>query len=273
MLLQKSEIYSYVLTDILEAEKLLAESNNYLSEARLARVAVVIPTYNEKDNIEKITSAIFGILPQAEIVIVDDASPDGTGIIGERLLSQNDHIHVIHRTGKRGLGLAYIDGFKFVLNNLDSEYIFEMDADFSHNPQYLPIFLHYAQKYKLVTGSRFLRRVTIKNRPLWRNIISKITRWFVNILTGIKLTDVTTGFKCFRRSLLEKIDLDKIESTGYAFQIEVSYFVRKLDTHIKEIPILFLKRTADASKMSTRIMLEGIYLVLKLSLQRLRRMR
>jgi len=271
MLLQKSEICSHLLTDTSEAEKLLAESNNYLWDARLARVAVVIPTYNEKDNIEKITSAISEVLPQADVVIVDDNSPDGTGIIADRLSSsQNSSIHVLHRRGMRGLGLAYIDGFKFVLNNLDADYIFEMDADFSHNPQYLPIFLHYIQNYELVSGSRFLRGVSIKNRSLRRNIISKTTKWLVNVLTGIKLTDVTTGFKCFRRCLLEKIDLDKIESKGYAFQIEISYAVKSIGANIKEIPILFVERRAGASKMSTQIMLEGIYLTLKLSLQRIR---
>lgn len=269
MLLHKSEICSYLLTDTSEAEKLLAKSSSYLKEARLLKVAVVIPTYNEKDNIEKITSAIFEFLPHADIIIVDDNSPDGTGIIAGRLSAQNSRIHAIHRKGRRGLGFAYRDGFKFVLNDLDSEYIFEMDADFSHNPQYLPIFLHYIQKCELVSGSRFLRRVSIKNRSLWRNVISKTTKWLVNVLMGIKLTDVTGGFKCFRRCLLEKIDLDKMETEGYAFQIEISYTARKIGANIKEIPIFFTERTAGISKMSARILLEGIYLVSKLSLQRI----
>ncbi len=267
MLLQKSEICFHLLTDTSEAEKLLAESNNYLLEARQVRVAIVIPTYNEKENIEQITSAISEVLPHADIVIVDDNSPDGTGIVAKQLSSQNSRIHLIQRTGERGLGLAYIDGFKFVLNNLNSEFVFEMDADFSHNPRYLPIFLHYIQNYDLVTGSRFLKRVSIENRSLWRNIISKTTKWFINIFTRTKLTDVTTGFKCFRRCLLEKIDLDKVKCKGYAFQIEVSYVARKIGANIKELPILFVERTAGSSKMSARIMLEGICLILRLSLQ------
>ncbi len=131
MQLQKSEFYSHFLTDTSEAEELLAESKNYLSEARRSRVAIVIPTYNEKENIEKITSAITEVLPQAHIIVVDDDSPDGTGIIAEQLSSQNSRIHVIHRTGKRGIGLAYIDGFRFVLNNLDADYIFEKVLRFS----------------------------------------------------------------------------------------------------------------------------------------------
>ena len=270
MLLQKKELYSHVLTDTSEAQELLKESNRYLSRARLSKVAVVIPTYNEKGNIEKITSAISEILPHAHIIIVDDNSPDGTGMIAEQLSRKNSCINVIHRKGKRGLGLAYKDGFKFVLNHLDSDYIFEMDADFSHNPRYLPIFLDFARSYELVTGSRFLKRVSIRNRTLWRNIISKTTKWFVNILLGMKLTDVTTGFKCFRRGILERIEFDKIKSTGYAFQIEVSHHVKELGGAIGEIPILFVERTAGSSKMSSCIMLEGIYLILKLTLKRLK---
>ena len=261
MLLQKSELYSHILTDISEAVELLARSDTYLAQAREQKVAIVIPTYNERDNIEEIITAILGVLPGAYIVVVDDKSPDGTADIVRNIANKSDRIHLIIRSGKRGLGLAYITGFKYVLEHLAVDYIFEMDADFSHNPRYLPIFLDYAQDYELVTGSRFLRRVSIKNRSLWRNIISRVTKWFVNIIIGIKLTDVTTGFKCFRRSLLEKIDLDNIESIGYAFQIEASYVARKIGANIREIPILFVERTAGQSKMSAKIMFEGIYLV------------
>ncbi|MFB0563019.1 MAG: glycosyltransferase [Candidatus Lokiarchaeia archaeon] len=273
MLLQKSELYSRILTDTSEAEEFLAQSDNYLPEARIQKLAIVIPTYNEKDNIEAITATILDILPNAYVVIVDDKSPDGTGDIARNIANRNSRIHFISRSGERGLGLAYITGFKYVLAHLAVDYIFEMDADFSHNPGYLPVFLHYAQDYELVTGSRFLKRVSIKNRTLWRNIISKTTKWFINIITGINLTDVTTGFKCFRRSLLEKIDLDNVKSKGYAFQIEMSCAARKIGANIREIPILFVERRAGASKMSTRIILEGIYIVWKLSLEKLRQMK
>jgi dolichol-phosphate mannosyltransferase len=175
---------------------------------------------------------------------------------------------VIHRIGKRGLGFAYKDGFRYILDNLDSDYVFEMDADFSHNPWYLPLFLHYAQSYDLVTGTRFFDRVSIKDRSLWRNVISKTTKWLVNILTDINLTDVTTGFKCFQRKMLEKIELDDIKSEGYAFQIEGSYYVRRLNGRIKEIPILFVERSVGCSKMSWRIMFEGMFLIFKLTLKR-----
>jgi radical SAM superfamily enzyme YgiQ (UPF0313 family) len=226
MLLQKSEAYSHVLTDTSQAEKVLLESARYLQEARKKSVAIVIPTYNEKDNIEAFVSSIADILPAAHIVIVDDNSPDGTGLIIDKLCRQNKNIHVMHRNDKRGLGLAYKDGFRFIIENLDSEYIFEIDADFSHNPQYIPIFLHYVDDYGLVTGSRFLNHVSIKNRTLFRNIISKTTKYAVNKLIRMDLTDVSTGFKCFRREALEAINLDKIRSVGYAFQIEMSFFVQ-----------------------------------------------
>ncbi|MBM3253039.1 MAG: glycosyltransferase, partial [Candidatus Omnitrophica bacterium] len=271
MLLQKSELYSHLFTDTSEAEEVLLKSNKYLDEIKKEKVAVVIPTYNEKENIERIVSTICKILPQAHIVIVDDNSPDGTGDIAKQLSNKNSHIYVIRRKGERGLGLSYKEGFKFILNNLDSSYICQMDADFSHNPQYLPTFLHYARDYDLVTGSRFLRRVSIKNRTIWRNFISKSTKYFVNIFTGINLTDVTSGYKCFRRELLEHMDFSRVYSKGYAFQIEMSHLARKSGANIKEIPILFVERYAGSSKMSAKIMLEGLGLVFKLTLSKLKR--
>ncbi len=270
MILQKSEVGLHILTDTQKAEQLLARSNNYLTDARKCKTAFVIPTLNEKDNIEKIVNAVLKILPQAYIIIVDDDSQDGTGVIAKRLSYENSRIRFISRKANPGLGRAYIQGFKYVLDNLDVDYVFEMDADFSHNPRYLPLFLHYAQSHKVVTGSRFLKRVSIKNRSLWRNIISKTTKWFVNILLGVRFSDVTTGFKCFKTSVLAEIDLDRIWSKGYSFQIEVSYILSKKGVNIKEIPILFVARTAGRSKMSAAIMFEGILLIARLFLQRVR---
>jgi radical SAM superfamily enzyme YgiQ (UPF0313 family) len=269
MLLRKAQVYSSVLTDTSEAERLLSQSKHFLSEAREAKVSVVIPTYNEKDNIVEITSAVAKILPKAYIIIVDDNSPDGTGVIADELSKINSKIHVIHRTGKRGLGLAYRDGFKFVLHNFDSEYIFEMDADFSHNPQYLPMFLHYARSYDLVTGSRFLGRVSIKNRVIWRNVLSVTTKWFVNKFIGVGIKDITTGFKCFNRKTLEAIELDNVLSKGYAFQIELSFLAMSNGFTIKELPILFIERSRGYSKMSLKIILEGFCLVLKLMVRKM----
>jgi len=259
---------SSILTNTSEAQIFLDQSQRYLDESRQHKVSVVIPTYNEKENIKTMLQDVVDVLPSADIVVVDDNSPDGTGRIVEGLSRRNEHIHLIKRKTKAGLGTAYKDAFKFVLNTLDSDYVFEMDADFSHNPQYIPLFLYYAQTYSLVTGSRFLNKVSIKNRALWRNVISKTSKWFVNLLLDLKLTDITTGYKCFHRSVLEGIDFQKIKSTGYAFQVEMSYEVAKRGAAIKEIPILFEERTAGTSKMSFGIISEGLLLVLYLTLQR-----
>lgn len=268
MVLQKSELYSHIVTDTTQAEITLEDSIDYLAEARREKIAIVIPTYNEKDNILGIIKAILGILPEAYIVVVDDNSPDKTADIVGRLSEQNNRIHLVRRLKKTGLGEAYKEGFRYVLKNLDAEYIFEMDADFSHNPRYLPVFIHYAKNFDLVSGSRFLRRVSIKNRSVWRNIISVTSKWLANFIIGLRLSDVTTGFKCFRRSLLEKLDFAGIKSQGYAFQIEVSYNVSRMGGKIKEIPIIFYERSAGASKMSNWILIEGIYLIIRLLLKR-----
>ncbi|MBI4846412.1 MAG: glycosyltransferase [Candidatus Omnitrophica bacterium] len=268
MLKHRSELNASLRTDTSEAEEFLKESLFYLEQARKMKVALVIPTYQERENIAKITAEILTVLPQAKIIIVDDGSCDGTqGIIAE--LARDNRVNVIARSGRRGLGLSYVNGFKFVLDNLDAEYIFEMDADLSHNPDYIPLFLHYIKYYEVVTGSRFLRRVSIKNRVLWRNIISKSTKWFVNLILGTKLTDVTTGFKCFRRQVLEEIDFNEIKSAGFSFQIEVSYKLLKMGKRIKEIPIVFIEREYGVSKMSYKMLFEGIYIVARLFKQRI----
>jgi len=234
----------------------------------LLRTAVVIPTYNEKDNVETVVSGVLRILPQAHIVIVDDNSPDGTGRIAEGLLKNNSRIHLIRRTGTRGLGLAYIDGFRFALNGLDADYIVQMDADLSHDPECLPLFLRHADKHDLVIGSRFLDGGSLGNRTICRNVVSKLAQRAANMFTDIDLTDVTTGFKCFRRSFLGKVELGRITSKGFAFQLELSYVARAMGADIKEIPIVFGKRLSGSSKMSAEIVLEGIQLVMRLSSQR-----
>ncbi|UCB57004.1 MAG: glycosyltransferase [Candidatus Omnitrophota bacterium] len=269
MLLQKSELYSRVLTDTSEAEGFLAQSDSYLSQAKECRVAVVIPTYNEKDNIEGIITTILDILPNAYIVVVDDKSPDGTGDIVRNIADRDKRIHFISRSGEKGLGLAYITGFKYVLESLPVDYIFEMDADFSHNPRYLPIFLEYAKECDLIIGSRFLRRVSIKNRARWRNIISITSKWFINALIGTRLTDMTTGFKCFQKKVLAAIELDKMHSKGYAFQIEMSFLAKSRGFSIKELPILFIERSKGYSKLSLKIIFEGFFLIWRLAIKRL----
>ncbi|MFC1667385.1 glycosyltransferase [Candidatus Omnitrophota bacterium] len=268
ILLQKSELYHRILTDTSESEKVLRESEIYLKEARRTRVAIIIPTYNEKENIRDIVLLIREILPGAYVVIVDDNSSDGTVDVIRDLVESNGFIRVISREGERGLGLSYVAGFKYALETLNVKYIIEMDADFSHNPNYLPIFLKYAKEYDIVTGSRFLKRVSIRNRTSWRNVISITTKWFVNKLLATNLTDATTGFKCFHRRVLENIELDKVESKGYAFQIEMSFLAKNKGYAIKELPILFTERSRGKSKMSLKIMFEGLCLVLRLALRR-----
>jgi len=233
------------------------------------KVAVVMPTFNEKDNLEGMIHAIMDILPEAQIIIVDDASSDGTGAIANKLAQANSNIHVIHRYGKKGLGLAYRDGFRYVLSNLDAAYIFEMDSDFSHDPKYLPLFLDYAGKYDLVVGSRFLKGGSVNNRAGWRNAMSIFATRFTNGLLGLGLSDLTGGFKCFKRSTLEAIDFNKLSSAGYAFQIEISYYVIKSGGKVKELPIIFRERKFGASKISYKVIAEAVFIVLKLAFKRM----
>lgn len=266
----KSELYSSFVTNTADAQCYLNQSSSFLAQAQNKRVAVVMPTYNEKENISGMIAEVKKVLPQAHLVIVDDESVDGTAEAVRRAAQDFTGIHLISRKGKKGLGLAYREGFRYVLSELDADYIFEMDADFSHNPRYLPVFLHYAEFYDLVTGSRFLNKVSIKNRKIWRNVISKSAKWFVNMLIGMDLTDVTTGYKCFKRDALKRIRLDGLQSRGYAFQVEGSFAIKRSGGRIKEIPILFVERSRGRSKMSLNIMLEAAWLIMKLSLKRLK---
>lgn len=235
----------------------------------LDKVAVVIPTFNEKDNIEGVVDAVVNTLPKARIIIVDDGSSDGTRAVVNKLAQDNSNIHIICRDGRRGLGLAYKDGFRYVLNNLDAAYIFQMDSDFSHNPKYLPLFLDYAAKYDLVVGSRFLEKNSIQNRARWRNLVSILATRSASVLLGLGLSDLTTGFKCFKRGVLEGIDFTKISSVGYAFQIEMSYYVIKQGGKVKELPIIFSERKFGRSKISSKVILEGVSIIFKLAFRRM----
>lgn len=224
------------------------------------RALIIFPTYNEKENIEKITAAV---LPQSdiiEILIVDDNSPDGTGEIADRLAAGNPRIHVLHRTEKAGLGTAYIHGFKWAIEN-KYDYIFEMDADFSHNPDYLPNFLEAIKDNDLVLGSRYISGVNVVNWPMSRLLLSYYANVYSRIVTGLPVRDATGGFKCFRREVLEAIDLDSVKSNGYTFQIEMSLRAHVRKFRIKEIPIVFTDREHGTSKMSKKIVREAIWMV------------
>lgn len=227
------------------------------------KILVIIPTYNEKENIEAIVTAALAGHNMADVLIVDDNSPDGTGEIADRLSSQNPRVHVIHRKGKEGLGRAYVDGFKFALQR-DYEYIFEMDADFSHDPKYIPLFLDHMNRADLIIGSRYISGVNVINWPMPRLLLSYFANVFARVVTGLPLRDSTGGFKCFRRKVLESINLDEIGSDGYSFQIEMSFKAWKMGFRLYEMPIVFYDRRLGSSKMSGKIVREALWLIWKM---------
>lgn len=233
------------------------------------RALVIIPTYNEAGNVPQIVPRVLEQDQRLEVLIVDDNSPDGTGAIADRLAGENPRVHVLHRTGKQGLGKAYLAGFAWALER-DYAYVFEMDADFSHDPKHLPAFLTAIQEADLVLGSRYLnRRATVVNWPMSRLLLSYAANIYARVVTGLKLYDATGGFKCFRRKVLEAINLTAVRSNGYSFQIEVSFRAWRLGFRIKEIPIVFVDRADGTSKMSGAIVREAVWMVWRLRLQAL----
>ena len=226
---------------------------------------VVIPTYNEKENVRSLTSAVLAQHADLQILFVDDNSPDGTGAVIDELVAVNDRVHVLHRSGKLGLGSAYREGFKVSLA-MGAEYLLEMDADFSHDPGTLPLFLSAIKESDLVIGSRYLNGVSVVNWPIRRLILSYFASAYTRLVTGLQLRDCTSGFKCFRRSTIEAIDLTSVTSDGYSFQIEMNYRCMEKGFRITEIPIIFIDRHAGSSKMSGTIVREAILMVWKLRL-------
>ncbi|NIO08874.1 MAG: glycosyltransferase [Deltaproteobacteria bacterium] len=227
------------------------------------KTLVIIPTYNESENIGRIVPLVLGKHPSINVLIVDDNSPDGTGRIADSMSKENDRILVIHRRNKAGLGTAYITGFKFALEK-GYDLIFEMDCDFSHDPEYIPHFLDTVQKADLVLGSRYISGVNVINWPMSRLLLSYYANVYSRIVTGLPVKDATGGFKCFRREVLEAIELDQVKSNGYSFQIEMSFRAWKKGFRIKEIPIVFEDRKEGQSKMSKKIVREAIWMVWRL---------
>lgn len=220
------------------------------------RALVCIPTYNERENLPSIVEEVLHSAP-VDILVIDDNSPDGTGRVADMIAAKDPRVHVLHRAGKEGLGKAYIAGFKWALER-PYQYIFEMDADFSHQPRYLPEFLRAAERYDLVLGSRYIEGGGTENWSHVRKMISKGGSLYARTILGVPVQDLTGGFKCFRREVLQAIDLDDIQSTGYAFQIELTFRTYKQGFRVKEIPILFFERTAGKSKMDRKIVLEAV---------------
>lgn len=226
---------------------------------------VIVPTYDEKDNVGPISEAVFRVAPSADILFVDDNSPDGTGRILDQMSAANPRIQVLHNPAKAGLGRAYIAGFKWALQR-HYQLAFEMDADFSHDPSEIPNFIRAAEDADLVLGSRYVNGIRIINWPLRRLMLSKSAAFYVRAVTGLPVTDPTGGFKCYRRIVLETIDLDKVVSNGYSFQIEMTHSAWIRGFRIREIPITFVDRRAGYSKMNKNILREAIWIVWKLAL-------
>lgn len=230
------------------------------------RGLVIVPTYNERDNLPRLIPLILEQDPRLEVLVIDDASPDGTGQVADEIAAAEARVHVLHRAGKLGLGTAYLAGFRWGLDR-GYDWLFEMDADFSHDPGHLPAFLAALADYDVVLGSRYLDgRVTVVNWPITRLLLSYFANVYARTITGLPLYDATGGFKAFHAEVLRNIALDRVESEGYSFQIEMSMRAWKRGYRIGEIPIVFVDRTTGDSKMSKRIIREAVWRVWKLRL-------
>ncbi len=225
---------------------------------------IIIPTYNERDNLKTLCEQVLAALPSADLLIVDDNSPDGTGQLADEMAAKNPRIQVLHRSGKLGLGTAYIAGFRFALSK-GYEFIFEMDADFSHDPVYLPALLGAAKDGAgVVIGSRRVPGGGTENWGLSRQLISSGGSLYARTILGLDVRDLTSGFKCFRREVLAAIDLDAVRSNGYSFQIEMTYRAIRKGFSVAEVPIIFIDRRAGQSKMSSKIFAEAMGMVWRL---------
>ena len=234
----------------------------------MARSLVIIPTYNESENIARLIPVVLSQAPEIEVLIVDDNSPDGTAGLVQDMMKGGTRIHLLQRPKKMGLGTAYVAGFKFAIEH-GYDFVFEMDADFSHSPKEIPKFLKKIQECDLVLGSRYVNGVRVLNWPMRRLLLSYSANVYTQIITGLPVHDATGGFKCFKREVLEAINLDKVKSNGYAFQIEMSFKAWKKGFRIAEIPIVFLDRRSGVSKMSRKIVYEAIFMLWTLRLRSL----
>ncbi|MBL1212946.1 MAG: polyprenol monophosphomannose synthase [Ignavibacteriae bacterium] len=227
---------------------------------------IIIPTYDELNNIQKMIPILLSTYEETDILVVDDNSPDGTGNYVKKLSEENNRVHVIQRAAKSGLGTAYVAGFKHMLKN-GYDIAFQMDADFSHDPKEIGNFIKQLDDYDLIIGSRYIQGVNVVNWPMRRLLLSYFANKYTKIVTGLPMHDSTGGFKCFKREVLESINLDNIHSNGYAFQIEMNFKAWKKGFRLKEIPIIFIDRIEGTSKMSKKIVREAVFMVWKLRFQ------
>jgi len=226
---------------------------------------VVVPTYNERNNLPRLAERILAQQPQFDILVVDDNSPDGTGAVADEIARLHPALHVLHRPAKQGLGRAYLAGFKWALAS-GYEYICQMDADHSHNPDQLNSLRDAAREYDLVLGSRYLGGIRVLDWDMTRLLISSFGNWYARAITGLSFSDLTGGFKCYRRAVLETIDLDHINSIGYAFQIEMTWWAMRRGFRVGEVPIIFYGRDHGETKFSRAILWEAVWAVWKLRL-------
>ncbi|HEX2572900.1 MAG TPA: polyprenol monophosphomannose synthase [Polyangia bacterium] len=230
----------------------------------MERVLIIVPTYNERENLAALVGAALAELPGADVLVIDDGSPDGTGVLADALAAENPHVKVLHRAGKLGLGTAYLAGFRYALAH-EYDFVFEMDADFSHDPKYLPLLWRRAREgADVVVGSRYVAGGGTINWGIGRQIISRGGSLYARTILGVGVRDLTSGFICYRRAVLEGIALDHIRSNGYSFQIEMKYRALKAGFRLVEVPIVFVDRRVGASKMSRAIVVEALTRVWKL---------
>jgi dolichol-phosphate mannosyltransferase len=229
----------------------------------MPKALVIIPTYNEAQNAEKIINEVLQQTEIVEVLIVDDNSPDGTAGIVKKMMESNNRIHILERERKMGLGTAYVAGFKYAIER-KFDFIFEMDADFSHNPKEIPIMLSKMNECDVLIGSRYVKGVNVVNWPMKRLILSYSANIYTRIITGMPIHDATAGFKCYKRKVLETINIDSLRSNGYAFQIETNFLAYKKGFKLMEMPIVFVDRRVGVSKMNKKIVYEAAFMVWKL---------
>ena len=229
---------------------------------------IIVPTYNELENIRRLLPELMALDPDIRVLVVDDNSPDGTGKLADEMAAENERITVLHRPKKLGLGSAYVAGFKYAIQQ-DVDCVFEMDADFSHDPAMIPKFIEEIASCDVVIGSRYISGINVVNWPMSRLLLSYFANIYTRVVTGMTIRDTTSGFKCFRREVLEHIDLDRVRSDGYAFQIEMNFRCWRKGYRVREIPIIFVDRRSGTSKLSQGVINEAVWIVWWLRLQRM----